>query len=120
MMEKINFEWVRGDDEFETLAFTQSDAPVDFTGVKLDLHIKPSIYEAIKLSSESGGLIVNGNEITLHVKHTQTEQAKWSKAKWDLQQTTADGLVKTLCCGEISLKHDVTRLFNESQQKADD
>ena len=113
MMEKINFEWVRGDDEFETLAFTQSDAPVDFTGVKLDLHIKPSIYEAIKLSSESGGL-------TLHVKHTQTEEAKWSKAKWDLQQTTADGLVKTLCCGEISLKHDVTRLFNESQQKADD
>lgn len=110
-MNEIIFDWIRGDDEFETLIFNNDDdTPMDFTGSQFDLHIVPerSQSETIKLST-SNGLTVKENEITLHVSHDQTENADWSVASWDLQQTDKNGLISTLCGGKVRLKRDITR-----------
>ncbi|HEZ5103698.1 hypothetical protein [Neisseria meningitidis] len=40
-MEKIHFEWYRGDDELETLVFESEGEPVDFTGCSFDMDIAP-------------------------------------------------------------------------------
>lgn len=108
-MQEINFDWIRGDDEAETLVFTdEQNQPLDFTGSRFDCDIRPAGGEPIRLSTVSGEILVVNNEITLIFAHQKSEQATWSQAKWDLQQTTPQGLVKTLCGGRISLRKDVT------------
>ncbi|THA04379.1 hypothetical protein D3M77_10925 [Rodentibacter pneumotropicus] len=110
-MNDIVFNWIRGDDEFETFIVTDdNDAPIDFTGSRFDLHIvSVRSNELIKLSTETGEITIEDNQVTFHVAHNLTKNATWTKAKWDLQQTTADNLVRTLCCGKIILNADVTR-----------
>lgn len=108
-MQEINFEWIRGDDEFETLIFTdEQNEPLDFTGSRFDCDIRPNGAEPIALSSASGEITVENNQITLWIAHGKTEQATWASAKWDLQQTSSQGLIKTLCGGRITLKKGVT------------
>lgn len=108
-MADINFDWIRGDDEFETLIFTDDNGePLDFTGSRFDCDIVPNGAERFRLSTASGEISVENNEITLTVSHDKTEQVAWTTAKWDLQQTSASGLVKTLCGGKITLRKDVT------------
>ena len=108
-MQEINFDWIRGDDEAETLVFTdEQNQPLDFTGRRFDCDIRPAGGEPIRLSTVSGEILVVNNEITLIFAHQKSEQATWSQAKWDLQQTNQQGLVKTLCGGRISLRKDVT------------
>ena len=114
-MQEINFDWIRGDDEAETLAFTdEQNQPLDFTGSRFDCDIRPAGGEPIRLSTVSGEILVINNEITLIFAHQKSEQATWSQAKWDLQQTNPQGLVKTLCGGRISLRKDVT--YGESER----
>lgn len=112
MMNDIIFNWIRGDDEFETLVITNDDdTPIDLSNSRFDLHIAPDRSdERIKLSTESGEITVNQNEVTLHIAHDVTRDSAWKVAKWDLQETTSNNLVRTLCSGRIHLKHDVTRL----------
>ena len=109
-MQEINFDWIRGDDETETLIFTDDDnAPVDFTDCHFDCDIVPvSKGERIRLSSSNGSISVKNNEVTLIISHDKTEQANWVQAKWDLQQTNGQGLIKTLCGGKITLRKDIT------------
>lgn len=59
-MQEINFDWIRGDDETETLIFTDDDnAPVDFTDSHFDCDIVPvSKGERIRLSSTNGSISV--------------------------------------------------------------
>ena len=59
-MQEINFDWIRGDDETETLIFTDEDnAPVDFTDCHFDCDIVPvSKGERIRLSSTNGSISV--------------------------------------------------------------
>ena len=109
-MQEINFDWIRGDDETETLIFTDDDnAPVDFTDCHFDCDIVPvSKGERIRLSSTSASISVKNNEVTLIISHDKTEQVDWVQAKWDLQQTNGQGLIKTLCGGKITLRKDIT------------
>ena len=92
-MEKINFEWYRGDDETETLVFESEGEPVDFTGCSFDMDIVPEM----------------GGSRRIHLSHDKTDGAMWQYAAYDLQMTDGTGRVKTLCCGRIRLLHDVTR-----------
>lgn len=41
-MEKINFEWYRGDDELETLVFESEGEPMDFAGCALSVFLEAS------------------------------------------------------------------------------
>lgn len=113
MLQEVNFEWVRGDDQFETLVFNHSsdDSPLDLSDMRIDLHIKPRNSEenTIKLSTEADTIKVEGNRVTFVVAHSLTEDVLWKKALWDLQITSPQGIVKTLVRGQIALIPDVTR-----------
>ena len=111
-MQEINFDWIRGDDETETLIFTDEDnAPVDFTDCHFDCDIEPlnKKGDRIHLSTDNQGIIINGNEVSLIIAHEQTENVTWKEARFDLQQTTPDGKIKTWCNGKVRLQHDITR-----------
>lgn len=114
MMEEINFNWIRGDDEFETLIIENEDdkSPVDLSNSRFDLHIVPDNRNesTIKLSSATGEITVNQYQLTLHVAHSMTEGVNWKNARWDLQRTTENNIVCTLCGGKVTLKHDITKL----------
>lgn len=109
-MTEIIFNWIRGDDEAETIVFTEENGePLDFTGSRFDCDIVPvSKGERIRLSSTNGSISVKNNEVTFIISHDKTEQANWVQAKWDLQQTNGQGLIKTLCGGKITLRKDIT------------
>lgn len=109
-MEKINFEWYRGDDEAETLVFESDGEPVDFTGCDFAMDIVPETNgsRGIRLSL-SDGISVEGNRVQIKVSHDKTDGVVWRSAKYDLQMTDGEGRVKTLCFGHIRLTHDVTR-----------
>ena len=108
--EEISFKWIRGDDEEETLEFYGEDGePLDFTGSRFDCDIVPiSKGERIRLSSTNGSISVKNNAVTFIISHDKTEQVDWVQAKWDLQQTNGQGLIKTLCGGKITLRKDIT------------
>lgn len=108
-MEKINFEWYRGDDELETLVFESEGEPVDFTGCSFDMDITPERGGRRIRLSLSDGIAVKENRVQIMVSHDKTDGAIWQYAAYDLQMTDGTGRVKTLCFGRIRLLHDVTR-----------
>lgn len=108
-MEKINFEWYRGDDESETLVFESEGEPVDFAGCSFAMDIAPERGGGRIRLSLSDGIVVNGNRVQITVSHDKTEGASWQFASYDLQMTDGTGRVKTLCFGRIRLLHDITR-----------
>lgn len=111
-MQEIKFDWIRGDDEAETLVFTEENGePLDFTGSRFDCDIVPlgSASEKIHLSTDNQGILISGNEVSFIIAHEQTENATWKEARFDLQQTTPDGKIKTWCNGKVRLQHDITR-----------
>ena len=114
-MEKINFEWYRGDDESETLVFESDGEPVDFTGCSFDMDIVPERGDSRRIRlSLSDGIAVDGNRVQITVSHDKTEGATWQYAAYDLQMTDGTGRVKTLCYGRIRLMHDITREVEEA------
>ena len=111
-MDEIIFEWIRGDDEVETLVFIEENGdPLDFTGCHFDCDIEPlnKKGDRIHLSTDNQGIIINGNEVSLIIAHEQTENVTWKEARFDLQQITPDGKIKTWCNGKVRLQHDITR-----------
>lgn len=107
-MEKIDFEWYRGDDETETLVFESEGKPVDFTGCEFAMDIVPERGAILHLSL-TDGIVVQGNRMQIVMPHNKTANAEWRSAKYDLQMTDGVGRVKTLCYGSIKLTPDITR-----------
>ena len=100
-MQNINFDWMRGDDEREVLLIEQGGAPFDLTGYRADLHIRPEEGSTVELST--------GNGLTIEIAHEKTKNAEWRAAPWDLQLTSPEGRVKTICGGIVRLRQDITR-----------
>lgn len=109
-MEQVDLETIRGDDDswvFE--AFEEDGSNSDLSGCRFDLWIKPSSKgEIIKLSTSTGEITIDGNQIIVALSHDKTQGVKWGSAKWDLQCTNAIGLIQTVAGGEFTLIHDVT------------
>ena len=108
--EQIDLETIRGDDDgwiFE--AFEDDGSASDLSGCRFDLWIKPSSKgETIKLSTTTGEIVIDGNQIIVALSHDKTQGVKWDSATWDLQCTNAIGLIQTVAGGEFILNHDVT------------
>lgn len=115
-MEQIDLEMVRGDDDaftFEVVEDTEQQGAVDFTGCRLDLHIKPKRGEIVKLSTTTGEIVIENNLIIVNVPHNKTKAVKWETAPYDLQCIDKHGKVRTLVGGEFILTLDVTVVENE-------
>lgn len=116
-MEIIDLEMMRGDDDgftfevFDVVELnngTHEETEADFTDCRLDLHIKPSKGEIIKLSSTTGEITVRGNVVDVTVSHDKTHDVKWKEAQWDMQRINSEGKVRTFVGGTFELAHDIT------------
>lgn len=110
-MEDIDLETIRGDDDgwtFEVLG--SDDEKINLSEYRLDMWIKPKKGEVIKLSTDTGEIKVNENQVLVTLSHDKTQGAKWEEANWDLQYTTQEGIVRTIAGGGFSLIHDVTEV----------
>lgn len=115
-MENIELEMVRGDDDgftFEIIEDTEGELPVDLTGCRIDLHIKPDRGGVIKLSTETGEITIEGNFIYVSVAHAETKGVKWENATWDLQIIDLAKKVRTPVGGEFTLTLDVTEIDDD-------
>jgi len=100
---------IRGDDEGWSFEIINDDTPLDLTGHRLDLWIKPDKKgEAIKLSSETGEVSTEGHIIHVVLSHEKTENVIWESAQWDLQCINPQGRVRTLVGGGFTLIKDIT------------
>lgn len=107
-MDIIDLEMVRGDDDGWAFDISDDAGAVVLDVNRIDLHIKPAKGDAIKLSSETGEIKIKGSIIYVSVSHDKTENVKWQSAQWDLQLTSKDEKVRTICGGECTLIPDVT------------
>lgn len=108
-MENIELETIRGDDDGWTFEVLGSDE-INLSEYRLDMWIKPKKGEVIKLSTDTGEITVNENQVLVTLSHDKTQGAKWESASWDLQYTTQEGIVRTIAGGGFSLIHDVTEV----------
>lgn len=109
-MENIELETIRGDDDGWTFEVLSDDEKINLSEYRLDMWIKPKKGEVIKLSTDTGEITVNENQVSVTLSHDKTHGAKWESASWDLQYTTQEGIVKTIAGGGFSLIHDVTEV----------
>ena len=107
-MENIELETIRGDDDGWTVEVLSDDEKINLSEYRLDMWIKPKKGEVIKLSTDTGEITVNENQVLVTLSHDKTHGAKWEEANWDLQYTTQEGIVRTIAGGGFSLIHDVT------------
>lgn len=109
-MENIELETIRGDDDGWTFEVLSDDEKINLSEYRLDMWIKPKKGEVIKLSTDTGEITVNENQVSVTLSHDKTQGAKWELANWDLQYTTQEGIVRTIAGGGFSLIHDVTEV----------
>lgn len=87
---------------------TTKDEPVNWSGCRFDLHIRPNRREVVKLSSETGDISITGNVLTIKLAHEKTRSATWHTADYDLQVTTKNGKIKYPIGGVVELEHNIT------------
>lgn len=101
----------RGDDTtftFEIVEDNDQEMPIDFSNYRLDLHIKPEKGAILKLSTITGEIVINGNELNVTFAHKLTKDLKWENAQYDLQSIDIYNKVRTILTGEFTLIKDIT------------
>ena len=105
---------VRGDTWRLNLVYeSPADTPVDLSGYSSRLQIRANtttdtVY--LSLSSADGDISLNASgEISVTAAAAVTELLDFDRARYDLEITSAGGIVTTLLEGNIQLIKDVTR-----------
>lgn len=113
-MQKHKFKFFRGDDISYRLLFSLPNGePVNLDGVRFDLHaiVEGKTEPQIELSTQNGGISVDTNgEALINFSHSDTQDAEWETANYDLQLTDTLGKRKTVLYGTIQLIPDQTRI----------
>lgn len=113
-MQKHKFKFFRGDDVSYRLFFRQTNGePVNLEGIRLDLHaiVEGSTEPQIELSTQNGSISINTEgEVLINFAHTDTQDAEWDIANYDLQLTDIKGKRKTVLYGTIQLIPDQTQI----------
>ena len=102
---------------FENADGTTTDEPVNWSGCRFELHIRPNRREVVKLSSTTGDISITGNVLTIKLAHEKTRGAKWRTADYDLQVTTSDGKIKYPFGGVVTLEHNITDTSDGGQNE---
>jgi len=105
---------VRGDTWQQDFIYeSPADTPVDLTGYSARLQVRQARFSdstLLALSSDDGDITLDdeGN-IQLTATAAVTALLDFSTARYDLELTSAGGIVTTLLEGEVRLIKDVTR-----------
>lgn len=111
MPEKHDIALYRGDDTEINVFITNDDGSEVILGSeRADLHAIANREVVLKLSTEDYSIVLKDNCISLRFDHELTEGADWKSAKYDLQILDAQGKVKTLLAGTITLTADITQI----------
>ena len=92
----------------------QTGAPVDITGATfIAVVLGEEGKELLRFDSEASPatIVVDGVNGIVELKQTAETMAaqKWCKARYDLQQTSAGGVVSTWISGVVTLEQDISR-----------
>lgn len=94
----------------QSWAWTTGDQPVDLTGARFELVAKGSASDSqvlIFLSTENGGISVQGNTITLKITAEQTKTYNWRAAVFDLRVTWPSGRIDLFMGGKFEVRPGV-------------
>ena len=101
-----------GDDESVTITFSDETTglPINITGRTYRAQIRSASSSTTILASWTCA-VTNGAAgiLTLSLTDTRTSTLSPGFAVWDLEETTAGGIVSTPLAGRVSIVQDVTR-----------
>ncbi|MFC1068492.1 hypothetical protein ACFGZR_02575 [Pasteurella multocida] len=109
-MKEIDLIFDRGDDEFIVFNAKHKCKPVDVTSARFSMRIKPHEHrgDVIELSTDNGAITIKDrSHVVIKVAKEATETMTAHKYAYNLRVTTADGLVKTLAGGYITMRKGV-------------
>ena len=88
--------------------------PVDLTGCKARMHIRPDIDSSeilLDLNTENGRITLGGltGRISLRVEAADTAAIQWASGVYDLEIIFPDGTVTRKLKGTVAVSKEVTR-----------
>lgn len=88
--------------------------PVDLTGCTARMQIREEIESAevlVSLTTANGGITLGGaaGTVVLRIEATATAAFQWTAGVFDLEIEFADGTVRRLLAGTVSVSPEVTR-----------
>jgi len=110
-----NFIIDQGADWYTTVVYKDSSGTaINLTGYTAALQIRDTYADsttALSLTSPSGGIVITGatGTIAIHATATQTAAIAAGNYVYDLEITSAGGIITRLIQGKISLSPQVTR-----------
>lgn len=92
--------------------YLQCNTPVDLTGFTARMTIRNKVggTELLSLTTENNRITIDtvNKKITLTLSATDTAAITWTRAVYDLEMVSADGVVTALLSGDISVTKEVT------------
>ena len=87
---------------------------VNLTGCTARMQVRGKLTDTaalLDLTTANGGIVLGGiaGTVTLNVSAIQTAAISWTSAVYDLEIIFADGTVRRLLSGSISVSPEVTR-----------
>lgn len=88
--------------------------PVDLTGCTARMQIRPKVDSAdvlVSLTTENGGITLGdaAGTVAIRIEADATEDFTWKGGVYDLEIEFADGTVRRLLAGSVSVSPEVTR-----------
>jgi len=90
-------------------------APVDLTGCTARMHVRSEVKSAtvlLDLTTANGGITLGGaaGTVDLYLTDDQTTAITWTSAVYDLEVEFANGDVRRLLYGSVTVSPEVTRV----------
>jgi hypothetical protein len=88
--------------------------PMDLSGFTAAAQVRKTIDSEevlLSLTTENGGIVIDEADatITLQATAVQTAAIDWLDGVWDLEITSADGIVTAVAAGSVKVIREVTR-----------
>lgn len=101
-------------DDLKTWKAGTPPMPVNLTGCTARMHVRESVGAPdvlLELTTENGGIALGGalGTIRTRMSATATSALSWRNAVYDLEIVFADGSVRRLLAGGVTVSPEVTR-----------
>lgn len=113
MAAKVNLTIYQGDDFAADITVTEPDGttPADLTGFTAQSQIRTSLTDTSPNGVAEFQTGIEGNVITIVLRHDVTETLTKPSYVWDLQLIDGSGWITTILAGQINVTKEVTRIY---------
>lgn len=110
MPSTANLDIYQGDDYPAFVAVADSDgAPADLTGYTAKAQIRVNVADRAPEVVVEIDCTITGSDIYLSIPHAKTIDLTGINYVWDLQLTSASGIITTILAGKVRVSLEVTR-----------